>query len=187
MVDKPKNREIIQLHFQHKEQKLREQLQRQAVENEKLTGEKAKLEEENRENFVFRLADESFPASDDVEEHFAMKELPLPYERFDYPVNESELLELKRQLNEKSLDVIKGEKALAAPPNNANHDSKEIGISCGQKIGSRVVLRSFHDRICDEPRGEQNFYHLRENDEDTCFTHDQWLDAMVNDPESLVC
>jgi hypothetical protein len=147
------------------------------------------LEKEKRENFVFRLADESLPASEcDANENVAMKELPPTYEKFDYPVNESELMVFKRQLNEKSLDVIKRDKLLETMTvNNANDEGMEIGIACGHKIGNRIVLRSFHDRICSEPRGESNYYHLRGKGEfSTCLTHNQWLDSIANDPEILV-
>lgn len=148
------------------------------------------MEKERRENFCFRLADDSLPGSEcDADESVThAKELPSPYEKFDYPVNESELIELKRQLNEKSLDVIKRDKLLATTTaNNANDGGEEIGISCGQKIGNRVILRSFHDRICSEPRGKSNYYHLMGKDEiSTCLTHNQWLDSLANDPEMLV-
>jgi hypothetical protein len=188
-IDKPKNREIVKRHYQHKEQKLRERILKKAEQDEKLSREMEESEREKRENFVFRLADESLPASEcDANEYVAKKELPSTYEKFDYPVNESELMEFKRQLNEKSLDVIKRDKLHAKlAVNNANDGNKEIGISCGQKIGNRVIIRSFHDRICSEPRGESNYYHLRGTGElSTCLTHEQWLDSLANDPEILV-
>lgn len=189
-MDKPRNRELIRSHYQHKKDKLREQLRRKAESEKELARDAAKLEAEERENFVFRLADESFPASEcdgSAKEADAI-ELPSTYTKFDYPINESELTEFKRQLNEKSLDVIRREKLLPSTVNNANDDDdgKEIGISCGQKIGKRVVLRGFQDRICDEPRGESNYYHVKAGEEATCRTHKQWLDAMANDPEILV-
>jgi hypothetical protein len=189
MMDKPKNRELAQRHHEHKTEKLRQQIRLKHELEEKLAREVEKSEEENRDSFVFRLADESFPVSEcDADEDGATKELPPKYEKFDYPINESELEEFKRQLNEKSLDVIKGDKLLATSRNNANDDDgKEIGISCGRKIGSRVMLRNFQDRICDEPRGETNYYHLKDAGNDTsCLTHRQWLDAMANDPEISV-
>lgn len=184
MMDKPRNREIIQRHYQHKEEKFRERLRRKAQNNEKLAREAEKREEESKENFVFRLADESFPASEcDANEHVAMKELPPTHEKFDYPINESELLELKRRLNEKSSDAIKSEKLLSTARENANEDA---GIPCGYKVGSRVYLRSFHDRISDEPRGETNYRHSGKVEAATCLTHKQWLDALANDPEIKV-
>lgn len=167
-MDRPINSKLTACHCRHEEEKLRAQ--------------------EKAENLVFRLADESIPASEcDVAEE--VKELPPVYKKFDYPVNESELRELKLQLNGKSLDEIKRHKLLATS-DNANDDGKEIGISCGQKLANRVILRSFHDRICDEPRGETNYHHLqrsgKEGREATCQTHKQWLDAMANDPEIVV-
>ncbi|CRK92367.1 CLUMA_CG005955, isoform A [Clunio marinus] len=180
-TDKPNNREIIQSHYNHKEHKLREKLKQKAIDDEKLAKEKEKVDEENRENFVFQMAEESLKTSecdenDNIRDE--MKKISLPYQKFDYPVNESELLELKRQLNEKSLDVIKGEKLLGT-----NDGRRETGISCGQKIGSRVALRSFHDRLCDEPRGETNYYHSGTTKESSCLTHKQWLDGITNDPD----
>lgn len=186
LMDKPKNREIIQNHYQHKEEKLRQQLRKKAETERELAREAVKLESDKRESFVFRLADESLPEPVcDASAKTDGIELPSTYTRFDYPVNESELIEFKRQLNEKVLDVIRREKLLF-PPNNANDDGKEIGISCGQKIGKRVILRGFQDRICNEPRGEINYYHVKADEEATCRTHKQWLDAIANDPEVLV-
>lgn len=187
MLDKPKNREFLKLHFKHKENKLHERIRIDAEKSQKLAQEMEKLEEDNEENFVFRLADKSFPASEcDSNEHVAMKELLPTYEKFDYPVNESELATFKRQLNEKSLEVIKREKLLLTTQNNANEDDKEIGVSCGQKIENRVVLRNFHDRISDEPRGESNYHRSRGRGKSTCLTHEEWLDSIANDPEIVV-
>lgn len=189
VIDKPKNREIVERHFQNKEEKIRRHVMMKAKENEKFEKEKEKLEKEKRENFVFRLADESLAASEcDANENVASKEFPPTYEKFDYPINESELLKFKRQLSEKSLEMIKKDKLLATlTMNNANDGGRETGIPCGQNIGSRTMLRNFHDRLCSEPRGENNYYHLKgENEPATCFTHNQWLDSLVNDPEILV-
>lgn len=188
-IDKPKNREVVDRHFQNKAEKIRRHFMMIVEENEKLAKEKEIIEKEERENFVFHLADESLAASEcDANENVASKEFPPAYEKFDYPINESELLEFKRQLNEKSLDLIKRDKLFATMTmNNANDESKEIGIPCGQKIGSRTMLRNFHDRLCSEPRGESNYYHLKGEDKPaTCFTHNEWLDSLVNDPEILV-
>lgn len=186
-MDKPKNREILKLHLKHKEEKLCKRIKDDADKSEKLAQEMEKLEKENQENFVFRLADMSFPASECDSKEYVAKELHLPtYEKFDYPVNESELAAFKRQLNEKSLEVIKREKLLLTSQNNANEDDKEIGVSCGQKVGNRLVLRNFHDRICDEPRGEANYHRSRGTGKSTCLTHEEWLNAIANDPEILV-
>lgn len=146
------------------------------------------LEKEKRENFVFRLAEESFAASEcDANENVATMEPPPTYERFDYPINELELMEFKRQLNEKSLDEIKRDK-LVAPltSNDADDKGEELGIPCGEKIGNRVILRGFHDRFCTEPRGEKTFHHLIAKQSISCLSHSQWLDSIANDPESSV-
>ena len=187
MVKKHENREIIELHFKHKKDKLRKRLLEQGEQNKKLALENEKLEAENRENFVFRLADKSFPSSEcESNEHFKVKELQPAYEKFDYPVNESELHSFKRQLNEKPLELIKSDKLLQTPQNNLNDDDLDIGIPCGQKIGNLVLLRSFHDRICDEPRGEKSCHQFKVFEKSTCLTHKQWLDVTANDPEILV-
>lgn len=187
ILDKPKNRKVVQRHFEHKVQKLRERLRKKAEKDRKLAEEMKKLEEERRENFVFRLADKSFPASEcDSNENAAMKGLPPAYEKFDYPVNESELSEFKRKLNEKSLEVIKSEKLLPTLEHNTNGDDMEIGIPCGGRSGDKVFLRSFHDRISSEPRGETNYHLLKGTGKSTCLTHKEWLDTMANDPEILV-
>lgn len=177
MVEKPTVRDILQQHREHKEEKLRLRLRGQAKLSEKLAQEAKRVEEEELENFVFRLADASFPAS---ECDGVLEQLPPTYEKFDYPVNESELNELERQLDEKSLDEIKAEQQYI------RGDGSETGISCGQKVDNRVILRSFHDRISDEPRGESNYHHANRGKEATCLTHRQWLDSMANDAEMLV-
>lgn len=182
-ADKPKNREILQRHFEHKREKLRVQIQEKAVQSDELAKETQKLQAEEGENLVFRLADESFPPSEcDSNERAAMQEPPPAYEKLDYPVNESELYELKRKL--KSLKVVKSEKLLAVSANNAS--DMELSIACGEKVGSRVALRSFRDRISAEPRGEINFHQRQATEHATCLTHKQWLDAMANDPKILV-
>lgn len=153
------------------------------MQSDELAKETLKLQAEVGENFVFRLADESFPPSEcDSIERAALQELPPAHEKFDYPVNESELYELKRKL--KSSEVIESEKLLAVSANNAS--DMKLSMPCGEKVGSRVVLRSFHDRISAEPRGEINFHQRHATEQATCLTHKQWLNAMANDPKILV-
>lgn len=168
-------RDILQRYLEHKEETLRQRLRAKAACSEKLAQEAKQREEEELENFVFRLADESFPASEvDADE----VELPPTYKKFDYPVNESELVELTRQMDEKSLPTtLTGASGVGG---------SEIGIPCGQKVGNRVILRSFHDRISDEPRGESNYHQANRGREATCLTHSQWLSSLANDPEMLV-
>lgn len=189
MTNKPKNQEIMQLHYKHKEDKLRERLRGKAEKIKHLVEETEKLEEEERENFGFDLADKSFPPSecDSRNQHVEMKELPA-YEKFDYPVNESELYSFKQQMNQTPLEVIKREKLFLTPTsqNGANEHPVKIDIPWGQKIKNRVVLRNFHDRICDEPRGEANCHRSRDAGKTTYLTREDWLKAMSNDPEILV-
>ena len=190
-IEKLKNREIAKRHYQHKEEKLRQRIYKKAKEEKQLAKEMKEVEKEERENFVFRLAEESLAASEcdaNENENVATKKFPLTYKRFDYPMSELELLEFQRQLCEKSLDEVKKDKLLAPTAlNDANDGGEENGITCGQKIGNRVILRGFHDRLCTEPRGEKNYYHLKKSGTGTtCLTHSQWLDTLTNDAEILV-
>lgn len=186
-MEKPKNREILQLHYRHKEEKLRERLLAKAREEKMLAKEMERLAEENRENFVFRLADNSFPASEcDASETVDTKELPPLFQKFDYPVNDLELAEFKRQLNEKSMEVIKMDKG-PAKFYRANVNDVEVGISCGDKVRSSVALQDFHDRHSEEqPRGKTNNHRSKGTNISTCLTHKEWLDSLANDPEILV-
>lgn len=74
---------------------------------------------------------------------------------------------------------------LTSKLHNANKDEGD-GIPCGEKDGYRVRLRSFHDRICDEPRGKSNNNALRATREASVLSHRKRLDKMANDPEILV-
>lgn len=76
-------------------------------------------------------------------------------------------------------------KLLTSKLNNANKDEGD-DIPCGEKNANRIRLRSFHDRIFDEPRGKSNYQHLRETVAASLLTHRQRLDKMANDPEILV-
>lgn len=183
MTDKPRNREVLRSHYLHKQEKLRNRLKTEAVENEKLAQEEAKLEQERRENFVFSLADKSFPASvcDSIEcVGGGMKEHPPAHGELDYGSNESAT---GRNFNENSFRVLTSEKLFLTTPNNANDD----GIPCGEKVGNRVVLRSHHDRISDEPRGRRNYPQTCSKDSrDSRLPRKQRLDKMANDPEITV-
>jgi hypothetical protein len=96
-------------------------------------------------------------------------------------------MEFKRQLNEKSLGEIKRDELHAATMlNDANDEGEEIGIPCGQKIGNRVILRGFHDRLSSEPRGEKKNYSLKKKGNFSTLTHSKCLDMLANDPEILV-
>lgn len=187
VMDKPLIKAAAQQHYQHKEQKLRRQVKEQNVQEEKMQKEKAKKSQEDEENLIFHLADESLPASSDCvdgEEKLQRRltTFPRAFKKFDYPINESELYELQRKLNMgKELDEIKAEELLPG-----EHKDEEVGIACGDKIGNRVILRSFHDRLFSEPRGKINLHAKEANNEATCLTHQQWLHAISNDPQITV-
>lgn len=187
VMDKPLIKAAAQQHYQNKEDKLRRQVKEQNVHDEKMEKENAKKSQEDEENLIFHLADESLPASSsdcaDGEKKLQMrlKTFPRAYKKFDYPINESELYELQHKLNMgKELDEIKAEELISGV-----YKEEEIGISCGQKVGNRVILRSFHDRLYSEPRGKSNL-HVKEAKEATCLTHQQWLHAISNDPQITV-
>jgi hypothetical protein len=184
-IQKSKNREIVELHYQRKEEKLRQRIHKEQEDEKQLAKETEELEKEKQENFVFQLAEESLAASENGSDvNVPMKQLPPAYKRYDYPVNEDELTELKRQLNEKPLHEVKQDRLL--PTSNLNKQGEENGIDCGQTTGNRVVLRGFHDRLCTEPRGQKNYYHLKSKGSISCPTHSNWLDTLVNDPDILV-
>jgi hypothetical protein len=184
-TQKSRNREIVKLHYQRKEEKLRQRINREQEEEKQLAKESEELEKEDRENFVFRLAEESLAASEhDSDLNISTKQLSPIYKRYDYPVNEAELMEFKRQLNSKSLHEVKQDRLL--PTTILNEDGDANGIHCGQTIGNRVVLRGFHDRLCAEPRGQKTYYHLKSKGSFSCPTHSNWLDTLVNDPDILV-
>lgn len=86
MTDKPENRKIIESHYLHKEAKLRTRLETDALERRKLETEMTELEKENRDNFVFSLADGSLPASEhehDQAENITVESHSPPYRKFD--------------------------------------------------------------------------------------------------------
>lgn len=163
MVDKAKNRKIIQLHYQHKREKLRQRLHSERERSEKLAKEMEENEKEDEENLIFRLAEESFPASEtndndstEVQTHAVSREAAATTKKFDYTANE--------------LKLISQEEAL-----------------CGRKVGNRVILRGYRDHLHTEPRGKSNLHlvHDSANDSD-CLTHKDWLRNVANDPKVLV-
>lgn len=181
MMDKAEIRAESKRHYQHKEDKLRQKVRAEKIMREKFDKEEMEKLQEEEENLIFQLADDSLPPPSECTnmEHtlqMRLKAFPPSINKVDYPVNESELLELKLKLNMgQKHNEIKVEKLLA----------EEIGILCGQKVGNRVTLRSFHDRLYLEPRGKINL-HMKEATESTCITHQQWLHKISNDPKITV-
>ena len=186
MIEKPEIRKESKRHFKRKEDKLRQRIKEENIRKEKFEAEEMQKLQEEEENFIFHLADESLPSSsnhDDTEDKLErkLKEFPPSFSRFDYPVNESELLELKHKIKMgKSLDEVKAEKLVTSP----NVHDVEMGIECGQKLGNRVILRSFHDRLYSEPRGKVNL-HAKEESKLT-LTHEEWLNKISSDPKFTV-
>lgn len=170
MMDKVEIRAESKRHYQHKEDKLRQQIRNENITKEKFDKEELKKLQEKEQNLIFQLADEH-------RLQMRLKAFPSSMKKCDYPVNEAELLKLKRQLNEvENLKEIQEEKPAGG---------EEMGISCGKKIGNHVTLRSFHDRLYSEPRGKINL-HMKVATESTCLTHQQWLQDISNDPKITV-
>lgn len=189
MMEKPNVSKASQRHYKNKEDKLRRQVKEENTLNVIMAKENARKAQDDEEKFIFQLADKSYPPSEDCiddEKKLQMRlsSFPPAYTKFDYPVNESELYELQRKLNSgESLNKIKVDGVTRLDEDN--YKEEEIGISCGEKIENRVILRSFHDRMHREPRGKINL-HVKEDKESTCLTHQQWLDAISNDPQITV-
>jgi hypothetical protein len=172
MMDKAEIRAESKRHYHHKEDKLRQQVREVNLMREEIDKEEMKKLQEEEENLIFQLAEESLSPSSEPKdlEHTLqtrLKAFPPSIQKLDYPVNEMELLELKCKLN-------MGEKL-----------DKTGEMSCGQKVGNRVILRSFHDRLYSEPRGKINL-HMKIATESTCLTHQQWLHEISNDPKITV-
>ncbi|KAL7024344.1 hypothetical protein ACKWTF_013001 [Chironomus riparius] len=162
MLDKPKNKEIVKLHYQHKEDKLRQRIQMTKIKEEALAKEIEEREKEAKENLIFRLVDESFPPS---EHHSSTandaEDASNDKIKFDYRES-GRLSQSCKELVENSIDDE---------------------ISCGQKIGKCVILRGFHDRLYSEPRGKSNLYRVERTTNDSCRTHKEWLQTITNDPK----
>lgn len=167
MLDKPKNKEIVELHYKHKEDKLRQRIRMAKIKEETQAKEIEEQEKEAQENLIFRLADESFPPS---EHHsIASEDAQIDKIKFDYrELKSGRLSQSCKELVDNSVDADKDD------------------ISCGQKIGKCVILRGFHDRMFKEPRGKSNLYRLERTTNDSCRTHKEWLQTITNDPKIVV-
>lgn len=88
--------------------------------------------------------------------------------KFNYRVPEIETKRLEQKLN---LEKV--------------FDDQESGISCGQKVNNKVILRNVHDRLYSEPRGK-TYLHMKQSFESTCLTHKQWLHEISNDSKITV-
>lgn len=192
MMDKANVKEISQLHYREKENKLHRQVKEESSLREKVEIEEMKKSKEDEENFIFNLADASLPPSEYNDEEqilqTRLKTFPPAFQRFDYPVSELEFLELKRKLNSvQKLGEMRGEKLITElRANEEEEEEEEAGLACGQKVGNRVILRSFHDRLYSEPRGKRNLYEKQASETATCQTHKQWLHTISNDLQITV-
>lgn len=82
---------------------------------------------------------------------------PPNYNKFSYPQNESEWTQFKDHLQFKSLSELKAEQSQNKNTNKSPAAvANEYGIDVGKRMGNKIELRSFHDRLYSEPRGKIN-------------------------------
>jgi len=177
MLDKPKNKEIVKLHYKHKEDKLRQRIRLEKIKEEALAKEIEEREKEAKENLIFRLADESFPPSELNSTASDNEDAQNNKIKFDYRENHLK----SGRLSQSCKELV--ENSMYANKNQIYDDN---GITCGQKIGKCVILRGFHDRFFSEPRGKSNLYRIERTTNDSCRTHKEWLQTITNDPKIAV-
>jgi hypothetical protein len=120
--------------------------------NEVVQREMQQCKQRERENLMFRLADESFPSSEC---------------NYDEPDEiRSTSLHLGNEINDFKR---------SHPVND---------ISCGHQIGNEVVLRSFQDPVCSEPRGKVNLHIVGVSDNGDCRAGQE---SLVNEQKVVVC
>lgn len=139
-MDKPEVKAMAQRHLRRKEEKLRQRIHDERERDERLMMENEKKEKIERENFLFRIANEDCSPSITANASVTLSKGAQTSDKFDYTLNELESHELR--------GLVEMEK------------SKSIEIPCGQKIKNQIVLRSFHDRTHTEPRGRSNLHRM---------------------------
>lgn len=182
VLNKPANQEIYDNHYKNKETKLKGILKKK-VEDEKDLAEKI-YELEIEDNLAFQIAEQSFENFFTVPDVIPISErdkFKMTRKKVNYPINETELHECYPEKFKNQLTRKKGQMNMHELMNGL-----EYGIDCGQKDGDKIMLRSFQDRLCNEPRGKFSYFHLKENHPSTCRTHDEWLNDLINDPDILV-
>lgn len=179
MLDKPKNKEIVELHYQHKEDKLRQRIRLEKQQQEALAKEMEVNRKEAKENEIFRLADESFPPSECSCDNEIVATSSNALRKFDYQANQVELSSRSRQ---QYVELV--ESSTNAQPKDDIDAINEI--PCGQKIGKRVILKGFHDRIHSEPRGKSNLHRVDMTTTNGSRTYKDWLQTITNDPKIVV-
>lgn len=181
MLDKPENKAIADLHYIHKENKLRSRIRDKKFRQDAFDKEQEVLQHEKEENQVFRLAAESFPISkcSTVNEFDAGSSRNSTSGTGD-SIFLADDVKLSGNSSQESAKLVeKAEK-------NEQIDDKN-GLPCGHRIGKRVILRGFHDRIHTEPRGTVNLHRkdpMNNNDERQ--TYKSWLHSLTNDPKIVV-
>ena len=182
VIDKPANQEIYDKHFKRKETKLKGILKKKVDDEMKLDEKKSYLD--IKDNLAFQIAEQSFEnffVVPDVIPNSERDKFKMTQKKVNYPLNETELHECFPEKFKNQLTRKKSQMNMHQLMNGL-----EYGINCGQKDGDKVMLRSFKDRLCNEPRGKFSYFHLKENHPSTCRTHDEWLNDLTNDPNILV-
>ena len=182
VIDKLKNQEIHDKHLKRKETKLKSILKKKVDDEMRL--DTKKLDNEIKDNLAFDIAEKSFEnffAVPDVIPINERAKFTIPRKIVNYPVNEKEMQQLIPQKFQNQLTRKNGQMNM-----HQSMDGLEYGIHCGQKIGDKILLRSFKDRLCNEPRGKFSYFHLKENLPSTCHTYDEWLNDLTNDSDILV-
>lgn len=182
VINKPANQEIYNQHFKRKETKLKGILKKKV--NDELQLDEERCLQEKEDNLVFQIAEQSFEnffAVPDVIPVNERDKFKITRKKVNYPLNEQELQESYPETFKHQLTRKKGQMNM-----HQLMDGLEYGIDCGQKDGDKIILRSFKDRLCNEPRGKFSYFHLKENHPSTCRTHDEWLNDLTNDPDILV-
>ncbi|KAG5671725.1 hypothetical protein PVAND_001905 [Polypedilum vanderplanki] len=155
-MNKPRIKEIAKLHYEHKREKLRQQLITKKAADEAKEKKMQQCKELEQENLIFRLVDESFPSSE---------------------CNYNEPNEIKNP----SLDITNEINNFARL--NAIDDIS-CGYRIGKD--NEAVLRSFHDPFYSEPRGRSNLHIVEKlKNDDEGLTKIQKVDKILNDPKYL--
>lgn len=175
MLDKPKNKEIVELHYKHKEDKLRERIRIEKVKDEALAKKMKIQEKKAKENEIFRLAEDSLASS---ECSISSKDASNDLAKFDYQTNQME----SNEFNVTDGGLVEN----SSHDKYENHIYDKSDIPCGQRRGNCVILRGFHDRMSKEPRGKSDLHRIHRLTIDNYRTHKEWMQIVTNDPKIVV-
>lgn len=162
--------------------KLREKILQEKAAVEKLKNEKKDLDEENLENFLFRLAEESlvsiFP---EIRNHDHSTTFTTADKIFHDDVEITKPSSMSKKKSTDGRVSLEEELKFSSEKSSSSlineNESTEIGITCGQRADNRIILRNFHDALSSEPRGKSNHLHMSDSRSSS---------APSNDPEVSV-